>query len=125
MSIQKNKNSKHLFYEFKKLSFDVAILEKAKNIKVIPVDFDWHDIGNYNALYEIFEADDNNNIVLNTMNYSISSKDNIIIGENKVIGTIGLNNHIIVNHNNKLLIVDREQVHLMKELLKLMNEEDK
>lgn len=38
-------------------------MEYSKNIRVIPVDIGWNDIGSFNAFDEIFEKDENGNVI--------------------------------------------------------------
>ena len=35
-------------------SIDYGLMEKADNIFVIPAQFEWNDLGSWDALYEIF-----------------------------------------------------------------------
>ncbi len=39
------------------LSIDVAVLEKAARVRVVPVDFTWSDVGSWSALADVLQAD--------------------------------------------------------------------
>lgn len=36
-----------------KISIDYGIMEKSKNVAVVPVDIGWSDLGSFDAIYEI------------------------------------------------------------------------
>ena len=53
--------SKQVAYEkLPKNSIDYAVIEKSNNIQVIPADFDWNDLGAWDALSDVFDAKENN-----------------------------------------------------------------
>ncbi len=110
------------FEKFEKISIDFGVMELADNIKVIPVDFGWNDVGSFPALDDVFEKDHNGNIIRNGNAISIDSKNNIIISEcqNRVIATVGVENLIIVDSENGLLICSKEDAqHIKKVVTKL------
>jgi mannose-1-phosphate guanylyltransferase len=43
------------------VSIDVAVLEKAAGVRVLPVDFRWSDVGSWSALADVLESDDAGN----------------------------------------------------------------
>ncbi|MGL5099851.1 MAG: mannose-1-phosphate guanylyltransferase, partial [Fusobacteriaceae bacterium] len=54
------------FQNFEKISRDFGIMEYSKNIRVIPIDIGWNDIGSFTALTEVFPADNFGNVTRNT-----------------------------------------------------------
>ena len=38
-------------------------MEKADNIFVIPAQFEWNDLGSWDAIYEIFSKKENDNVI--------------------------------------------------------------
>ena len=100
------------------ISIDYAILEKANNIKVIVADFDWSDLGTWNSLYQHLDKDSNGNY-LNSENINVfDSKNNIcILPENKQAIIDGLENYLIIDQNDKLLILKFENDQKIKEYL--------
>lgn len=49
-----------------KISIDNGILEKAKNVYVIPADLGWSDLGSWTSVYENYDKDENENTVIKT-----------------------------------------------------------
>ncbi|MGL4998074.1 MAG: glycosyltransferase [Cetobacterium sp.] len=82
-SVELSNAVKFLFEEFEKFSIDFGIMEFLKNIKVIPVNFGWNDIGSFTALSEIFRGNSAGNIIRDTKTILHDAKDNIIICDNE------------------------------------------
>jgi mannose-1-phosphate guanylyltransferase len=79
------------------ISIDYAILEKAKNVYVLPATFDWNDLGTWGSLHEKLEKDEQNNAVVNAKVILENASNNIIRTENKKLVIIdGLNDYIVV-----------------------------
>lgn len=95
------------------ISIDYGVMEKAKNIFVIPGDFGWDDLGSWPALERIKKVDDNGNVILGK-HYGIDTKNSIIYSPEKVITTIGLENIVIVDTEDALLICDKRRAQEVK-----------
>lgn len=100
-----------------KLSIDYGILEKSRNIVVTPVDIGWNDLGSFDALYDVFEKDINNNIS-DSDNIVINSRNNYIHSEDgKLVTTVGVNDLIVVDNRDALLICKKNQSQGVKEIV--------
>ena len=49
------------FSNVRSISIDYAVIEKMKNINVVPLDTSWSDIGNWNSMHEVLNKDNKNN----------------------------------------------------------------
>lgn len=90
------------------ISVDYAILEHAKNVKTIPADIAWSDLGTWNSLYDYLLQKDEQNVILGKA--QIEGKGNLIRApKDKLIVTSGLDDFIIVDEGDVLLIYPREK----------------
>ena len=103
------------------ISIDYGVLEKEKNIYVIPADFGWNDVGSWTALSEINEKDEANNMI-NSEHVGIDTNDSIIYSEDKLVTTIGIDNLIIVNTEDAILVCKKDNAQDVKKLRKLLKE---
>jgi len=96
-------------------------MEKANNIFVIPADFEWNDLGSWDALYDIFSKKDNDNVVrgLGTI---IEGENNLIQSNNRFTAIIGVDNLVVVNTDDATLVVPRDKVEKVKDLVKWLDE---
>ncbi|PKM51018.1 MAG: mannose-1-phosphate guanyltransferase [Firmicutes bacterium HGW-Firmicutes-7] len=105
------------FGKFHKISIDFGVMERSTRIKVIPSDFGWNDIGSFVAFRDVFEADDNGNIILNTRVRQIDANDNIIISDDLEVGIVGISNIVLVQTGKKLLICDANRAQDIKRII--------
>jgi mannose-1-phosphate guanylyltransferase len=92
------------------VSIDYAILEKAKNVYVLPATFDWNDLGTWGSLHEKLDKDENNNAVVNATVLLKNSSSNIIsTSKDKLVIIDGLEDFIVVDKDNILLIYPKSK----------------
>lgn len=105
------------------ISIDYAIMEKAKNTYVLPVSFDWNDLGTWGSLYDKLPKDENDNAVVNSLVLLNNCSNNIIrASKDKLIVIDGLNDYIVVDKDNVLLIYPKEKEQNIKIVLKEVND---
>lgn len=99
------------------ISIDYAILEKSDSVYVLPVGFDWDDLGTWGALYKQLGSDESENVVVNAHLIPVeSSKNMVYTREHKVVVLDSMEDYIIVDDKEVLLIVPREKEQEIKEL---------
>ncbi len=92
------------------ISIDYAVMEKAKNVYVLPVTFDWNDLGTWGSLHEKLDKDENNNAVVNATVLLQNATSNIIsTSKDKLVIIDGLEDYIIVDKDNVLLIYPKSK----------------
>jgi mannose-1-phosphate guanylyltransferase len=110
------------FNKLESISIDYGIMEKSKNILVIPVSLGWNDIGSWTALSSIKEKDEAGN-VNQAAHYSIDTKNSIIYSDtDKIIATIGLSDFIIVETKDALLVCEKKRAQDVKKIRKILED---
>lgn len=84
-------------------SIDYAVMEKSSKVKVVPSDIGWSDLGAFDSLYGEFDHDENGNNV-NAKHLGIGSKNSLVLGGQRQICTIDLDNMLIVDTPDALLV---------------------
>ena len=102
----------------KSISIDYGIMEKADNVYVMCTDFGWSDLGTWGSLYEHISHDKNDNALVSGEIFSYDNNCNIInIPSGKVAVIQGLSDYIIVDSEDALLIVKKENEQNIKHYL--------
>ncbi len=96
------------------VSVDYGIMEKANNIYVIPGDFGWDDLGSWNSLSRYKDTDRNNNVIDGSIAI-LNSKNNIIQTMKKTY-VMGIENLIVIETDNEIMIVNKNDISQIKEL---------
>lgn len=87
------------------ISVDYAILEKAEEVFVYPVDFGWSDVGTWGALHAQLPKDGHGNAVVGNEVHVIESENCIIHTTTcKSVVVQGLDGFIVVERDGQLLI---------------------
>ncbi|KJK06601.1 MULTISPECIES: mannose-1-phosphate guanylyltransferase/mannose-6-phosphate isomerase [Pseudomonas] len=87
------------------ISIDYAVMESSSQVAVLPADLGWSDIGCWQAVRGLKEADDNGNqcngetVLHDVTNCYIDSP-------RRLVGAVGLDNLIIIDTPDALLIAD-------------------
>lgn len=100
------------------ISIDFGIMENAKNVDVVLADFDWSDLGTWGSLYGHLEKDYNGNATSSERIFMIDSHDCLVkLPEDKVAVIQGMDGKIVVEADNKLLILDKNDEQNLKKYL--------
>jgi Mannose-1-phosphate guanylyltransferase len=106
-NLQKLINQK--YHETENISIDYAVLEKSKNIYVVPSEIGWDDIGTWKAVERYKEKDEHNNIVEGNARV-IESKSNITINNGKRIVLIGIDDVMTLETEDSIYIVKKDHM---------------
>jgi mannose-1-phosphate guanylyltransferase len=109
------------FSQFEPISIDYGIMEKFKDMIVIPADFGWADIGHWRTIKDVLSAEDENLVKGSCLNEDCHG--NLIYNyTDKLISTIGLRNMIIVQTEDVLLICPKEKSAEVKKIVEKIKE---
>ena len=103
-------------------SIDYGLLEKADNIYVVTGDFKWNDIGSWSALYDVLNTRDDGNIVRGNGKV-MNGKNNLIQSNGKFTAVLGLSDLVVVNTDDATLIVPRDKVEDVKDLVAFLKKD--
>lgn len=111
--------------ELPKTSIDYALMEKTKLAYVLPVDFGWDDLGDWNAIERLLKGDAANvelatHVGLDTQGAILYASD-----DQEVIVTVGLEDVVIVRDRNVTLIVNKNRTQEIKQVLKRVQDNPK
>lgn len=108
-----------------KTSIDYALMEKTKLAYVLPADFGWDDLGDWNAIERLLKGDAPNVELANHV--GLDTKGTLLYATNDedVIVTIGLEDVVIVRDGNVTLIVKKDRTQEIKQVLKTLQNSPK
>ena len=95
-----------VFREQPAVSLDYGVMEKAKNIAVVPGDFGWSDVGSLTALAEVRRADRDGNIVLGKT-VQLDCKNSILVSNRRLVAAVGLSDLIVVETADAVLVIPK------------------
>jgi mannose-1-phosphate guanylyltransferase / mannose-6-phosphate isomerase len=104
------------FSEMPNISIDYGVLEKSKKLTVVPCDFGWSDVGNWDSLYDIAEKDHSGNAIRgNVITYDC--RNNLFHADSRLVTAIGVEDLCVVDTADALLIARRGEGQRVSELV--------
>ncbi|MBF0315518.1 MAG: NTP transferase domain-containing protein [Oligoflexia bacterium] len=122
-----------LYQELPSISIDYAIMENSKRISLVPSEFDWSDLGAWDALIPILrqqqqqqqEQGENFLVHQNERFFFSDAKNNLIKSDpSQLITMIGVNDLIVVNTPSTLLIVKESDAQKIKEVVSYLENQE-
>ena len=104
------------FHEMDSQSIDYGIMEKAKDIYILPGAFGWDDVGSWLAVERIKKTNEFGNVVNGNI-ITVNTKNCIIQGGKKLIAAVGLQDLIIVDTEDATLICEKDNTGDIKKVL--------
>jgi len=102
-------------------TIDYGIMEGASDVVVLPAQgLDWKDVGSWDSLFEILEADQNGNIQLARHVVNVDSTDILIQSTDgeKLVAVVGVKDLVVIDHKNTLLICRRGETQKIRQVIK-------
>jgi mannose-1-phosphate guanylyltransferase len=99
-----------------KEAIDTAIFEKATNLATVPVDLGWSDVGSWASLHDVL-APEGGNVTRGPV-IAVDTTNCLIFGQDRLIGTLGVSDLVIVDAGDAVLVARREDAERLKELHK-------
>ena len=103
--------SEKVYKDLKATSLDYGILEKARNVLVIPCDFAWSDLGSWTAVAEVHRSGVSGQQVVRDV------EDCFIWSPNKLVAALGVKGLIVVETEDCLLICSKDRCQEVKVLV--------
>jgi mannose-1-phosphate guanylyltransferase len=108
------------------VAVDVAILEKVANVRVVPIEFTWSDVGSWAALPEVHPLDAQANCVAGgTRLLAQDARACIVYGkQGEVTALIGVQDLVVVRSGKALLVCPRDRAQDVKLIVARLEQED-
>ena len=98
----------HGYEDAQNISIDYALIEKSIKTVVLPVEFEWSDVGNLDVFLTAQKK------VIPSQVITIDAKNNVVQVPDKLVALIGVNDLCIVQTNDALVIAKRSEVEKVK-----------
>lgn len=117
----KFKEADAIFAGLEKVSIDYGLMEKARNVLVIPATFAWDDVGTWTALHRVLPADNDGNIVMGNA-VVIDSSNCVVISGDTPLAVLGMSGSIVVASDNGILVCDASRVQDVRRVTRAIQE---
>jgi mannose-1-phosphate guanylyltransferase/mannose-6-phosphate isomerase len=105
-------------------SIDYAVMENTDKAMVVPVDFSWSDVGSWTAIWEASERDERGNHLAGDV-IAIGTENSFVLAQHRLVGTIGIDNLVVVETADAVLVANKDDVQEIKTLVAQLQESER
>jgi mannose-1-phosphate guanylyltransferase len=101
-----------------KISVDYAVMEKARNSRVVPATFDWDDVGSWTAVMRHYAGDNQGNVILGRALVEQAAGNLVVSTGDHLVAVLGTEDLIVVHTPGATLVCPKGRAEEIKALLK-------
>ncbi len=105
------------FEEINNISVDYAVMERYQDLRILPFEGVWSDVGTWSSYAELLAKDEHHNIVKGDIHLHNCSNSMVISKHRKVLG-VGIQDLTVVDTKDALLVASTDQLDQLKVALK-------
>lgn len=106
------------------VSIDHGVMEKSRDVLVIPASFGWCDLGNWASLADVLPKDERGNVIQGDA-IDIGSEDSTVIAGNRVLATIGLRGIVVVDTEDATLVSSKEMIQHVRDVVEILKKNNR
>lgn len=104
------------------VAIDVALMEKAQEVSVVPARFTWSDVGSWPAAIHFQEPDAEGNVAQGEV-ILLETRNSAFFGGRRLIAASGVEDLIVVDDEDALLICHRDKAQSVKKIVERLKSE--
>jgi mannose-1-phosphate guanylyltransferase/mannose-6-phosphate isomerase len=99
------------------ISIDYAVMERAANVSVVPVDMGWSDVGSWDALWRVAAPDADGNVVRGA-GALVACRNSLVRNDGgPFVAALGLENMVVVATGDAVLIAPRNRAEEIRQVV--------
>ena len=108
-----------VFSQSPSISVDYGIMERAPNVKVVPLTVNWSDLGSWQALWEVNQHNNEGNTVVGDV-VTHNVHHSYIRSESRLVTVVGLDDVIVVDSQDAVLVASRSAAQDVKKIVETL-----
>lgn len=102
------------FSRAKKVSIDYAVMEKTDLAHCVPLESSWSDLGTWDSIWSEASKTEEGNAI-DGDGVALSCKRTFLKGQGRLLVGVGLSDISVIDSNDALLVINRNQSHLARD----------
>lgn len=126
-----NKKLTKIYPQAKAISIDYAISEQADNLLLLPGNFGWSDVGDWQVAYDLGKKDQQENVInaegdLSAEVIAYASRQNLVTcAQQRLVALLGVDDLVVVDTPEILLVAKKERAQEVKKIVEKLKAEHK
>jgi mannose-1-phosphate guanylyltransferase len=111
----------HEYPRLDRVPIDKAVMEKAGNVRVLEVVYNWNDVGDWRALSALVPSDRHDNTIQGQV-VSLETRRSIVVSDDGgLIATLGVEDLVIIQSGGATLVARKSQLDKLKSLVESLD----
>lgn len=106
-----------VYEKLPKDSFDYVVMEKSTEVLVVPAQFDWNDLGSWDALGSVLSETDNNIVGQDQGHFFYNATDNIVFAPKHFVSLLHVKDLIVVVNDKAVMVLPKEMSQDVKKVV--------
>jgi mannose-1-phosphate guanylyltransferase len=102
--------------KMQRVPIDKAVMEKARNVRVLEVVYNWNDVGDWRALTALIPPDAQGNTIQGDV-LTCDTRGSIVVADDGLVATLGVDNLVIVQSGGATLVARKDQLDRLKAIV--------
>ena len=102
------------------ISIDYGVMEQATTVYVVPGTFEWNDVGDWRAVYDLSAKDELGNVIDGNVITHDSSRC-YIQGSDRLVVLVGMHDTVVVDTDDAVLVCNRENTQQVKQVVEYLH----
>ena len=119
---------KGLFNQIPSESIDFAVMERCPgssvDIRMIPLDAGWNDLGAWDAVWQVGQADQDGNVT-NGDTLMADTTNTFVHASSRLVTTVGVNNLVVIETADAVLVAEKSQSQHVKKIVSQLSEKSR
>jgi len=94
------------FASMPSISIDYAVMEKAPNVAVVPMDLTWSDMGSWDSYAELQRCDPDGNVFRGNVT-ALGARNTVVVGDKRLVTVLDVEGLIVVDTDDAVLVTRR------------------
>ena len=115
-TLQEKYTIESIYPKLRSISIDFGIMEKADNIKVVPGEFGWSDVGCWDMLGALNERDKDGNVKVGNI-LCVESRGNVVYSGDRLVTLVGVEDMVVVSTPDAVMVCPKSKTQDVKKIV--------
>lgn len=104
------------FAKMPNISVDYAVVEKSRQVVLLPLSATWSDIGSWDAIYDLLDKDADGNAIKGDC-IPVACANTLMLGQSRLIAGIGLEDLLVIETDDVIVVAKKGESQKVKDLV--------
>jgi len=110
-----------LYKKLEAISIDHGVMEHSPHSAVIPVHFEWSDVGSWSSLQEVGDCNEDGNVMYGNI-VDLGSTNSVLFADQRIVATIGLSDMVVVDTADATLVCPKSRAQDVKAIVQVLKQ---